>query len=202
MIDYYSEAFQDQFVDLMLDYPKTGFFVDIGAGTQPDNMGSNSLHFEKSGWNGIVIDADSSLIHNRNCIKYFGFVGDGTNNTVDAGNVLTSLNCPQIIDYLSIDLEGMDLIILQSILKSNYEFKVLTIEHNLYSLNPGVQELKTNIFTFLSSNGYIRFVDNVGNRANKQNLHEGYIFEDWYINPKYIKYKEALQKVKSLNENR
>lgn len=202
MIKYYSEASQDQFVDLCLEGQPSGFFVDIGAGTPENFYGSNTKVFEDRGWQGIVGDMEGSLISNRKCIKHTGCFGDGQNNTVKSDEILKLYNTPQIIDYLSIDTEGMDFIILKSILDDIFICKVITIEHNLYSMNPGVDHLKLNIFSYLSSKGYIRIIDNAGTKATLKNLHSGYPFEDWYINPTLVNYKKCLDKVKYHHENR
>jgi len=195
----YSEAWQDEFANLMLGSPSTGYFLDIGAVTPPNGYGSNSLMFEENGWNGLLVDMDGDGLKslNRKTPIFVANLGDGTNNTVSMGESLLHLpDVPKLIDYVSIDLEGQDYLVVKSIVDAGYEFKVLTIEHNLYSQNPGTKEQKYDTFIYLSSKGYIRVVDNAGNRASKGNLHEGWAFEDWYINPKYVNYQEAMKKIK------
>ena len=88
----YSQAFQDEFVDVLLKSPAKGFFVDVGAGCDPDGIGSNSLMFEQ------------------------------------------------------------------------------------------------------------RIVDNAGHMAVTEDLHRGWPFEDSYINPKHINYRDAIAKIKSMKE--
>jgi hypothetical protein len=109
--------------------------------------------------------------------------------------VLKEKNCPSVVDYLSVDIEGFDLLAVSSFLQGGYDFKIATIEHNLYSRNPGVDALKQNIFNLLSQSGYIRVVDNAGHMAFAGNLHNGWAFEDWYINPKYVNYRDVMSKI-------
>lgn len=81
-------------------------------------------------------------------------------------------NCPNIIDYLSIDTEGSELSILESHNFDTYKFLYITIEHNRRS------NYRKNINQFLSNKGYIldsseRF-HNINNNANTN-------FDDWYV---------------------
>jgi hypothetical protein len=198
---YHSQAWQDQFVDLLLmsddgQLKKTGYFVDVGAGTQQE-IDSNSIVFERRGWQGIAIDSDPTRLVDRSCICETCFIGDGSNNTVTLSKVLNKNNAPNIIDYLSVDIEGYDLMAVQSLVDNGYTFKVLTIEHNLYCQG---STFKDNIFNYLSSMGYIRIVDNVGDHADIDNLHRRYFFEDWYIDPRVIDYKQSISRLKTRHQ--
>jgi len=192
----YSQASQDDFVDLVLNKQEIGYFVDVGGGCDDPKTESNSLLFEERGWKGIVVDGDVNRIKNRSCICVTAMIGDGNSTTRKLGDILKDNGVPSIVDYLSIDIEGQDFNAVKSFVDAGYTFKVATIEHNLYTQNPGVVELKSNIFNFLSVNGYIRVVENVGHEATLDNLHKGWIFEDWYVHPNYAKYKEIIQKLK------
>jgi hypothetical protein len=192
----YSQASQDDFVDLVLNNQKNGYFIDVGGGCTDPKTESNSLLFEERGWKGIVVDGDVNRMKDRSCICVTTMIGDGSSGTKKLGDILKENNVPSVVDYLSIDIEGQDFNAVKSFIESGYTFKVATIEHNLYSQNPGVVELKSNIFNLLSLNGYIRVVDNAGHQATFDNLHRGWSFEDWYINPNHAKYKEIIQKLK------
>lgn len=193
----YSEAFQDEFVDLALGKQTCGFFVDVGAGCPEYGTGSNTVLFEERGWRGIAIDADLSRLANRKCILCTSFVGDGSNGTVTLGDIMKQSDAPEVVDYLSIDVEGADYEALKSFVLSGYKFKVATIEHNLYANNEFVRNLKEKIFFLLSENGYVRVVDNAGNRASASNLHFGVPFEDWYINPRFVNYQTLIRTIKN-----
>ena len=206
---YYSQAWQDQFVDLMLmdsdgNLCQDGFFVDVGAGTDQDSWGSNSFVFEQRGWSGIAIDSDINRLVERNCLIDCSWIGTGKYNTVTLSEVLRNHNAPKVLDYLSIDLdtlltpdgllEGMDLVAIQTAIEAGYTFKILTIEHDLYRRG---QSYKDEIFFYLASKGYVRIVDNVGDKANIDDLYKGFIFEDWYIDPREIDYQTCLFRLKN-----
>jgi|688.fasta_scaffold01710_12 FkbM family methyltransferase len=76
---YYSQYKQDQFVnEKFFKNKKNGFFVDIGA--HNGITFSNSLFFEKLGWDGICIEPNPEiykiLITNRKCQCYELAVSD------------------------------------------------------------------------------------------------------------------------------
>jgi hypothetical protein len=196
----YSQASQDDFVNLVLNNQQQGYFVDVGGGCADLKTESNSLLFEELGWKGLVVDADKSRFFNRTCSFEQAFVGDGNNGTQKLGNILEKHKVPKIVDYLSIDIDGPDFDAVKSFIESEYSFKVATIEHSIYSQNPGVYELKMNTFMLLSSCGYVRIVDNAGHRATLNNLHAGWPFEDWYINPKFVNYQEIIKKIREAKE--
>ena len=189
----YSQAFQDEFVDLLLNHPNQGYFVDVGAGTDPNNDGSNTLMFEQKGWNGIAIDMDMDRMSGRRCKCVACKIGTKEDGGLLLGEVLRENGVPSNVDYLSIDLEGCDLHALKSFVEGGYRFKVLTIEHNLYSQNPGVWELKRDIFLFMARHHYVRVGDNIGHQATREDFHAGWAFEDWYIDPKQVSYSRAIK---------
>lgn len=188
---YYSSSCQDYYADNLLK-KTNGFFLDIGAGTDDGGMNSsNSYYFESIGWSGICLDADEDRLKSRGC-KTKGIFLTSDN----LSDQLEQLQCPSHVDYLSIDVDGLDYEILHQFLKTGRSFSFLTIEHDIGTLNPGRDEVKKNIFEILSQYGYLRIADNVCNRAMPNNLKLGYPFEDWYINPKFIDTRDFY------NENR
>ena len=201
---YRGQAWQDQFADLVLmndngNLLQNGFFVDVGAGTEPeiDWACSNSLVFENRGWKGIAIDFDPNRLRGRSCICESCMIGDGSNGTNTLAEVLNKNNAPKVIDYLSVDVEGYDLIATASLIEAGYTFKVLTIEHNLYCQGQG---FKNEIFNYLSTKGYIRVVDNAGDLADIEDLHRRYLFEDWYIDPRLVDYRNTISRINKRKE--
>jgi hypothetical protein len=194
----YSQAWQDEFVDFVLDHPTTGFFVDVGAGydeVADGKINSNSLMFEQRGWNGICIDGDiKRMLGRKTAVE--AFLGP----SLTLAEVLAKHNCPTLVDYLSIDVDGLDVAALRSFIDGGYQFKVLTIEHDLSTGNPGVYQNKFDIFSCLAQCGCVRLVENVGHQAVRTNLHAGNVFEDWYINTQYVNYQEAKKKIEGLSK--
>ena len=70
-------------------------------------------------------------------------------NTISLTDLLKKYNAPKEIDYLSIDTEGSEYEILRSFDFSEYQFKVITCEHNF---TPN----RNKIYELLTQNGYSR----------------------------------------------
>lgn len=51
-------------------------------------------------------------------------------NTISLNDLLTEYKAPKQIDYLSIDTEGSEYDILYNLDFKNYQFRVITCEHN------------------------------------------------------------------------
>jgi FkbM family methyltransferase len=71
-----------------------------------------------------------------------------TVDTLPLASVLEQVNAPNIIDYLSLDVEGHEWTILRNFPFDKYRFRVMTIEHN------GAEPNRTNIRKLLESKGY------------------------------------------------
>ena len=69
--------------------------------------------------------------------------------TISLSDLLKKHNAPKKIEYLSIDTEGSEFDILNNFNFSEYEFKVITCEHNF-------NKNRDKIHNLLSKNGYIR----------------------------------------------
>lgn len=66
-MNYYGQDNIDKWLVEHLDLPERGVFVDVGAGPDGVNM-SNSKHFEEKGWHTLCIDGDprnTDLLKNR-----------------------------------------------------------------------------------------------------------------------------------------
>lgn len=186
---FYSQAGQDEWV---LSKIKRGYFVDIGAydGIQT----SNTYALEKQGWKGICIEGNleifKSLEKNRSSINVHAAVTDHK-GTIEFGtdrigkgievpcdtlnNILMDNNCPEIIDYLSIDIEGHELTVFNSF-DFSYRIRLMTVEHNLYCDGP---EKKDKLFELLTSKGFNRVAEDVKCLDPNYYLKP---YEDWYEN--------------------
>ena len=199
-IKYISQAGQDKWVIETLDI-NNGYFLDIGAYDGIDI--SNTYILEKEfNWDGICVDADPNnfkkltnvrgvtcincAVSNKPGIVNFtsqgagGHINPNGNQSIEAKTlrmILKENNCPKIIDYISLDIEGYETKALEGFPFDEYEFKLMTVEHNLYL---GDKTNKDKIKEILLNNGYVIFKEDVINVGDDP-------FEDWYINPKYIK---------------
>jgi FkbM family methyltransferase len=82
--------------------------------------------------------------------------------TVTLLQLLEDYSSPKIIDYLSVDTEGSEYLVLENFDFNKYRFKVITVEHNFTPRRKDLNEL-------LKSNGYARVMTNVSQ------------YDDWYI---------------------
>jgi FkbM family methyltransferase len=198
---YYSQSNQDKWVSEFYNNKTNGYFIEIGAydGIQT----SNTYFLEKNlNWVGICIEANPSIFtqlnENRKSVNlnvavnnYKGvcsfnndkITSDGQQIPCDTlNNIFKDNNVPKSIDYLSIDIEGYEYIILKDFNFNKYDIGMLTIEHNLYFEGP---ERKDNIFELLTNNGYTRVVDNAL-CLDTNPLYYNQPYEDWYINNKLL----------------
>ena len=77
-----------------------------------------------------------------------------TVETISLKDLLKSHNAPINIDYLSIDTEGSEFEILQNFVFKEYQFNLITVEHNH-------TEQRNMIFNLLTAAGYIRILENI-----------------------------------------
>ncbi len=186
-----SQASQDRFVYLLLygllDKQDDGYYLEIGAG-HPRN-GNNSYFFEKNyGWKGISIDITDcykeTWSSNRQNLL---LIEDATQ--CDYQSILEPF--PQIIDYLSLDIDNSYDIVLQEIPFNDHIFKVITIEHDLYRYGNEYREKERRI---LASLGYYLLCPDVSVFSNGMNL----VFEDWWIHPSVFS-ADVFSKLASLD---
>jgi FkbM family methyltransferase len=193
---YYSQAGQDKWVHELIG--DKGFFVDCGAydGIQT----SNTFALERVGWKGICIEASpvfyQSLCINRSSVNiqcaitnHSGTIGFGHDSIggdtgvpcSTLGRILSEAQCPEEIDYLSLDIEGQEAEALIYLDFQKYKIKLITVEHNLYCAGPGA---KNKIFGLLSAVGFKRVVEDV-KCLDPNPLYFNQPFEDWYVNTLY-----------------
>jgi len=87
--------------------------------------------------------------------------------SISLEDLLEEYKAPKTIDYLSIDTEGSEFLILENFNFNKYRFRVITCEHNF-------TENREKIFKLLSKNGY------------KRVWSEFTQFDDWYVYPELI----------------
>ena len=129
------------------------------------NLGELSFGVEN------VLNVDIAEIRNNNdnldtSMKFL------TTNTLE--NVLNEHNIPNVIDYLSIDVEGMEYEILKNFDFNRYHINTLTVEHNAAHIG---DEYRNKLFYLLSNNNF-KFV------KGNDNVHnwDKYYIEDFYVN--------------------
>jgi hypothetical protein len=178
----YSQVHQDEVAHKLC---KNGFFVDIGAGDGFfDPNGGNSLYLEEMGWSGLLIEGDPNrhMISkaNRKSTSILAMIPD-----YPLEEILKNNNCPNVIDYLSIDIEPSSLIALENFPFSNFRFKFLTFEHDFYAKRDN-GKCKDRSFEILTKMGYHCFAENVLIPELDGHSKEECFFEDWWVNPDFF----------------
>lgn len=172
----YSQASQDIFVLSCLNGKKNGTFLDLGCG-HPIDINNTYLLESEFDWYGLNIDNNFGLVSlYENTRKTPAMALDAT--AIDFDMVLSNFNSNHV-DYLSLDLEpaSVTMSALKNIPFDKIEFSVITFEHDSYRFGNQYRDESREIF---SKHGYKLLVSDVSNNFN--------IYEDWYFNPKYVKY--------------
>jgi FkbM family methyltransferase len=82
--------------------------------------------------------------------------------TITVNELLETLHAPSVIDYLSVDVEGSELEILESIDFEKYTFRFISVEHNYRADRISMRQL-------LESHGYRQCLGSISE------------FDDWYV---------------------
>jgi hypothetical protein len=173
----YSQAGQDKFVLSLINDNSNHFFFDVGCWL-PTTI-NNTFLLEQQGWDGISIDITN--LSNEWQIRKSKFICANA-LTVEYESLMNNNNAPKIIDYLNVDIEGNGerYNVLKNIIKTSREFKIITIEHDVYR---GYNETeKKPQVELLSKMGYTLVCSNV--------MLSGNAFEDWWVNPKFVDLKK------------
>lgn len=185
--EFYSQVNQDKFVYSilygLLDKQDKGYYLEIGAG-EPIYI-NNSYYFEKNlQWDGVSIDISNNLAERWYAArKNLLLSEDATQSNYSA--ILNTF--PQVIDYLSLDVDGYYDVVLEKLMESDHVFKVITIEHDFYRYGDLFRQKERKILTGL---GYYLLCSDVSN--------DGCAFEDWWIHPDFFP-SSILSKLTSLD---
>lgn len=172
----HSQSGQDMFTLMMLNGKRNGTYLEIGA-NDPINI-SNTFLLERSfEWKGLSIDIQENP--NFRFVRTNDYlIADALN--IDYNEILERYSLPNIIDYLSIDIEPSinTFTALKNLPHDKYKFNVITFEHDFYSGDPHNVRIESR--EFLQSLGYKLVVTNLSG------LGTDYPFEDWYVNPDVV----------------
>ena len=185
---------QDLFVLSVLDKKIEGTYVEIGS-AWPIKSNNTYLLESEFYWQGISFDNDSSFVNEFNYIRKNQCVlADATE--LDYSAIFEECGLNTHIDYLQLDIDPPDntFKVLNLIDFNKYSFSVITYEHDL---SAGGKSECLESRKILESYGYTRVISDV--------MHGDTIFEDWYINEKYMpnnNWKEFIgEQVKMNNED-
>lgn len=186
MYQYYSQANQDEFVFNILNKQTHGVFIDIGS-SSPINW-NNSFFLESIGWNGICIDVSEYDYSQRKC-KYY--CNDALK--INYLELFKENSIPNVIDYLSLDIDYYTLDCLKKIPLDKYLFKTITIEHDNYRFQDLLRFEQREI---LLKHGYFLLCSDVTCLPLKEDQY----FEDWWVCENYVS-KELIHLLKSDKES-
>ena len=172
---YYSQVGQDEFVLKILNYPKSGYFIDIGC-HKPEFI-NNTKTMEDLGWHGLAFDLIEyeDFSKKRKC-KFIH--GDCQHH--DYNKIFSEENVPYIVDYLSLDIDEASLSVLKKLPLDKYRFKVITIEHDYYIYGDFIRNEQRQI---LKGKNYKLLCSDV---ANYDSNNQPVYFEDWWIDSQFI----------------
>jgi FkbM family methyltransferase len=164
---FFSEYGEDRWIVENLRLPAKGSFVDVGAGDGVS--GSNTLFFERLGWDGLLIEPDprnhaalrasrrapfvdcaigleqGRVFHLHSCPVLSGFLRtDGQPITVWTASLAQVLDEHQVknIDLLSIDTEGTELEVWRSFSRVKYSPRIVIAEWMTLGIARDEAELK------------------------------------------------------------
>jgi FkbM family methyltransferase len=198
----YSQAKQEEWVIEYFGGKKNGYFLDIGAldGIQSSNTYLLEKQYE---WEGLCVEpyyvhlpvlrstrenVVEMGVYSSNGLFRFSSQTSGINETggglfiptITFRDLIKKYNVPNIIDYISLDVEGAEYEALKEFPFDTHISILWTIEHNLYINNDST--LKNKVKEIMLANNYVISKENVSCPDSKD-----LPFEDWYIHKDYIK---------------
>lgn len=169
-IHFWSQAGQDKYVYENL--PSPGTLLDIGC-NDPFAC-SNSCTLEGQGWTGLLVDLDAEMVAYCNRTRRNpAIVEDATK--ADWKKICAEHNLGLAIDYLSLDVDGPELMVLENLIAAGFSFKIITCEHDRYHRGDGPRNA---IREFLIAQGYTLAVPDV--KVFDNNYPKGVEYEDWW----------------------
>ena len=179
-----SKEGQDRLVRSLIK--SKGFFLDIGCG-MPE-VANNTFNLEKIGWKGVLVDRNQEYVDfckkNRKC-PVFNLDCDFKNKT-DWVDFLNLNKTPKVIDYISVDVNYSNINFVKNFPFDEYEFKIMTFETDVYKCGSDVKIAEIEV---ISNYDFYAMV-----LEDAMLEREGRVWEDWWINEKYIKCKRFYSK--------
>lgn len=180
----HSMSYQDEFAYRLIG--NKGTYIEIGGHDPIRHSNTYNLEVYKR-WQGFSIELDKThKIAWENCNERKNKIYWDNALTFNYLDALNQLNLPTKINYLSIDIEPASNTFeaLTIIINQNIEFDIITFEHDIYREEENF-DLKSR--DFLGSKGYKVAVENV--YFKKKLKSNPRIYETWFINSKFKKWK-------------
>jgi len=167
----HSQVGQDIFAYILRG--NSGTFLDIGC--RDPFWHNNTASLEEIGWRGLAFDFDENETR-----KWAGrrrtpaICIDATQ--APWATLCTSCCLGPVIDYLSLDIDGLELTVLHNLTDAGLRFRVMTIEHSRYLIG---DRSRNSIREFLFGQNYELKVADVCDYVPDGS--PGKQFEDWWV---------------------
>jgi hypothetical protein len=176
----------DEFCARLFNFKKGGTYVDIGSAHSKFHNNSHFLDVQHN-WRGLCVELGSqysdSYVDRKNCTYI-----NGDALAINYNETFAQMNMPSSIDYLSLDVDVLDLEVAK-ILPISYRFKIIGIEHDAYQhgdtyRTPQRELLQGRGYVLACADMFVRHPD-----------FENCPFEDWYLDPLYFG-ADVIEKVR------
>lgn len=178
-----SQAHQDIFALLANNFKIGGYFIDLGS-NEPIVCNNTYILESIFSWNGLLVDFVPFLVEQcRQQRKAKALQADL--NLISPTSLLDDYFSPQIIDYLSLDLDNdATEIALKNFNFQKYHVRCLTFEHDSYLRGDNLKNLSREILS------------KVGMRLVCSDVKfNGSTFEDWYVDSEIFESSEYINKI-------
>ena len=176
--DSHSGSQMDEFCARLFNFKADGTYVDIGSADA--KFGNNTYFLDiRYGWRGLCVEHapeyNPTYAGRKNCVHI-----NQDALTINYPEVFAKMNMPSSIDFLSVDIDILDLEIAKILLNTDYRFKVVGIEHDAYLYGDKYRIPQRELFL---SKGYVLACSDVFARFPGP---ENSSYEDWYLDPQYF----------------
>jgi hypothetical protein len=187
----YAHLNQDMFVLSILNGKHNGTYLEIG-GNYPINFNNTYLLETVFNWTGASIEILNICVNEYNRVrKNKAYCVDALK--VDYKKFLKEIHLPNIIDYLSMDIDPPrhTFKAFKKLSNEDTRFRVITFEHDSYTGKEGlrVRLESRNLFKKL---GYDLIINDV--------CYDQSSVEDWYIDPKLVDMNN-VEKIRCITDN-
>lgn len=181
---FHSHEQQDEFIFNLFNFKTQGTFLDVSCGHPL--IGSNTASLEKHlQWSGFCFDILDVEARDKWSIKRrTPFIKMDATSEDLIWFLRSRYARGTVIDYVSLDIDADSIKALSRILSSGIEIAALTFEHELHRLG---DLQRSSSRQMLEELGMIRLFEDVRFPGVLNNDHNSvFLFEDWWINPKYV----------------
>lgn len=173
----FSQSYQDMFVLMMFNGKSNGTYLEIGS-SDPFHGNNTALLETKFNWTGLSVDISEIEVEKfKNARNNAVILGDATK--LDYATLIPEYGLSNTIDYLQLDCDPPSVTyeILTKIPFDEYNFGVITYEHDYYADETGIYKEKSR--EYLKSKGYELIISNVSPNDTDN-------YEDWWVHPSLI----------------